>query len=410
MKRLWNHLTRTGIDAQTPPGETRQIVFLNAIVVLVLILITQNLGFCFAYRVPLLQTFVFLAHGLFIGISLLWSKLKRNLLARVWFGVWASLFLSVHQVFIGSDSHWDVFLVICVFLQFMMFPSGQHKWMYAVIAFTCACFFCVDFIFHIPPGGMLSSLPSGFVDMERAFNLVGFLFCGVAMGGVAYTVINRAERGLAIERDRSDTLLNNILPGPVAARLKESPATIADDFQETSILFADIAGFTKYTETVTPDHLIALLNSIFSEFDDLTDKYQAEKIKTIGDAYMVVAGVPLRCPDHAERMANMGLDMMNAIVRHNTATGQDLQIRVGIHSGSVIAGVIGKKKFAYDLWGDSVNTAARMESHGIPGQVQVSEATYQLLQPKFRFTERGMIEIKGKGQMKAYLLKGRVQA
>lgn len=410
MKRLWNQITRTGIDAQTPPGETRQIVFLNAIVVLVLILIAQNLGFCLAYRVPLVQTFVFAAHGLFIAIILLWSKLKRHLLARVWFGIWASLFLSAHQIFMGSDSHWDVFLVICVFLQFLMFPPGQHKWMYAVIAFNCACFFCVDFILHIPPRGMLTSLPAGFVDIERAFNLVGFLFCGVAMGSVAYTVINRAEHGLAIERDRSDSLLNNILPGPVAARLKVSPAIIADDFQETSILFADIAGFTKYTETVMPVDLIALLNSIFSEFDDLTDKYQAEKIKTIGDAYMVVAGVPVNCADHAERMANMGLDMMQAIVRHNAVTGQALQIRVGIHSGSVIAGVIGKKKFAYDLWGDSVNTAARMESQGIPGEVQVSETTYRLLQPKFHFTERGLIEIKGKGQMKTYLLKGRVPA
>ncbi len=189
----------------------------------------------------------------------------------------------------------------------------------------------------------MPGLPPAYVHVETVGNLAGFVFCGVAMGAVAYTVINRAERGLAAERDRSDGLLNNILPGPIATRLKESSATIADDFQETSILFADIAGFTKYTETVTPNQLLALLNSIFSEFDDLTDKYRAEKIKTIGDAYMVVAGVPVNCPDHAERMADMALDMQRAIARHNEATRQALQIRVGIHSGPVIAGVIGKR-------------------------------------------------------------------
>ncbi len=408
MKRTWNYLITTGIDANTPPAETRQIIFLNAIVVLVLFLIAQNLGLCFWYRVPLSQTLIFLAHGLSIGIILLWNKLRRYLLARVWFGVSAAAFLTSYQVSMGTDSHWDVFLVVCVILQFLMFPAVQHRWMYAVIVFIGCCFFGVDFIFHIPRRGILTSLPAGFVDTETAFNLGGFLFCGVAMGGVAYTVINRAERGLATERDRSDVLLNNILPGPIAARLKEGPATIADDFGETSILFADIAGFTKYTETVKPEHLVVLLNSVFSDFDDLTDKYQAEKIKTIGDAYMVVAGVPVNCADHAERLADIALDMLLVMQRHNAETGQSLQIRIGIHSGPVIAGVIGKKKFAYDLWGDSVNTAARMESHGIPGEIQVSESTYEILKPKYHFSERGMIDIKGKGPMRAFLLKGKI--
>jgi len=228
------------------------------------------------------------------------------------------------------------------------------------------------------------------------------------MGGVGYVVINRAERSLSAERDRSERLLMNILPESIAARLKHGPATIADDFGESTILFADIVGFTKYTETVSPDKLIALLNAIFSEFDDLCDKYNAEKIKTIGDAYMVVSGVPIDRRNHAELMADMALDMLAAVRRYNQSTGQAFQIRVGIHSGPVIAGVIGKKKFAYDLWGDSVNNAARMESHGIPGEIQVSEATYELLKAQYRFEDRGVIEIKGKGMMRVYLLKEKV--
>src|ERR1700744_2338825 len=288
MKRLWNYLTRTGIDGQTPPAETRYIIFSNAIVVLVLILISQNLATNLAYHVDKILVYVVIAHGLFIGTGLLWNKLKFYLLARVWFGVWAAVFLTTYQALIGTDSRWDVFLVVCVFLTFFMFPFWQRKWMYATIAFICACFFGVDFIFHVPPHGLLADLPVAYINVETAGNLAGFLFCGIAMGSVAYVVINRAERGLAAERDRSDLLLNNILPGPIATRLKENPATIADDFHETSIMFADIAGFTKYTETVTANKLIELLNSVFSDFDDLCDKYNAEKIKTIGDAYMVV--------------------------------------------------------------------------------------------------------------------------
>ncbi|MBS1528883.1 MAG: adenylate/guanylate cyclase domain-containing protein [Bacteroidetes bacterium] len=406
MKRLWNYLVTIGIDEYTPAAETRYISFLNAIVVLVMVLIVQNLGLCFKYRVTGLQTLMFLAHGLVIGIILLWSKLKQFLLGRVWFGVWAPAFLTSYQVTMGSFSRWDVFLVVCVFLNFFMFPVWQRKWMWLCVAYASACFFGVALVAHVPPYGVLH-LPMPFIAIETSGNLAGFLFCGIAMGAVAFVVINRAERSLSIERDRSERLLTNILPGPIAERLKHSPATIADDFEETTILFADIAGFTKYTETVAPTQLITLLNAIFTEFDDLSDKYQAEKIKTIGDAYMVVSGVPVACGDHAERMADMALDMLQAVERYNREAGQAFQIRVGIHSGPVIAGVIGKKKFAYDLWGDSVNTAARMESHGIPGEIQVSETTWALLKGKYRFEERGMVEVKGKGMMRVFLLKGK---
>jgi adenylate cyclase len=408
MKRIWNYLITTGIDEQTPAAETRYISFLNAIVVLVVILILQNIGLCFRYDVPVVQTLIFVAHGLSISIILLWSKLKRFLLGRVWFGLWAPTFLASYQVTLGSYSHWDVFLVVCVFLQFFMFPARERKWMWLCIVYQALCFFGVDLIVHVPPYGVLN-LPAAFIATETSFNLAGFLFCGIAMGAVGFVVINRAERNLSIERDRSESLLINILPGPIAERLKRNPATIADDFEETTILFADIVGFTKYTETVSPDKLIAMLNAVFTEFDNLTDKYQAEKIKTIGDAYMVVSGVPIDCREHAELMADLAIDMQEAITRHNKQTGQALQIRVGMHSGPVIAGVIGKKKFAYDLWGDSVNTAARMESHGIPGEIQVSEATYELLKPKYQFTDRGAIDIKGKGPMRVFLLKRRIE-
>ncbi|MBS1503420.1 MAG: hypothetical protein JST32_15230, partial [Bacteroidetes bacterium] len=244
MQNPWNYLVTIGIDGHTPAAETRYISFLNAIVVLVVILIVQNLGLCFKYRVTGVQTLIFLAHGLFIGIILLWSKLKKFLLGRVWFGLWAPSFLTSYQVTLGSYSRWDVFLVVCVFLNFFMFPVWQRKWMWLCVAYSSACFFGVDLVAHIPPYGVLH-LPAQFIAMETSANLAGFLFCGIAMGAVGFVVINRAERNLSIERDRSESLLINILPSPIAERLKQSSATIADDFEETTILFADIVGFTR---------------------------------------------------------------------------------------------------------------------------------------------------------------------
>jgi class 3 adenylate cyclase len=407
LKRSWNNLIGIGIDSQTPASETRQIVFLNAVVLLVLILVGQNIVFGLIYNVPPALLLLFMAHGLCIGIVLLWNKLRLYLFARVWFAVAATTFLSTYQVLMGTESRWDVFLVVCVFLQCLMFPATQRRWMFAVMIFTGICFFAVNFALNVPPKGLMQNLSASYWSMEKAGNQAGFLFCGIAMGSVAFQVINRAERNLAIERDRSDRLLTNILPVPIAERQKQSHALIADDSAETTVLFADIVGFTRYTETVSPKQLISLLNSVFTKFDDLSQKHQAEKIKTIGDAYIAVAGVPIQSSNHAEQMAALALDMQQVIARHNCDTGQSLQIRIGLHSGPVVAGVIGKQKFAYDLWGDTVNTAARMEAHGIAGEIQVTPETRALLKPNYHLEERGWIDIKGKGLIQVYLLKGK---
>jgi class 3 adenylate cyclase len=407
LKRSWNNLIGIGIDSQTPASETRQIVFLNAVVLLVLILVGQNIVFGLIYNVPPALLLLFMAHGLCIGIVLLWNKLRLYLFARVWFAVAATTFLSTYQVLMGTESRWDVFLVVCVFLQCLMFPATQRRWMFAVMIFTGICFFAVNFALNVPPKGLMQNLSASYWSMEKAGNQAGFLFCGIAMGSVAFQVINRAERNLAIERDRSDRLLTNILPVPIAERLKQSHDLIADDFAETTVLFADIVGFTRYTDTVSPKQLISLLNSVFTKFDDLSQKHRAEKIKTIGDAYMAVAGVPIQSSNHAEQMAALALDMLQVIVQHNRDTGQSLQIRIGLHSGPVVAGVIGKQKFAYDLWGDTVNTAARMEAHGIAGEIQVTPETRALLKPNYHLEERGWIDIKGKGLIQVYLLKGK---
>jgi class 3 adenylate cyclase len=213
---------------------------------------------------------------------------------------------------------------------------------------------------------------------------------------------------LAEEQKKSENLLLNILPETVVHRLKEQPTTIAEAFGEVTVLFADIVGFTQLSTQVSPQELVALLNRIFSAFDELAEKHGLEKIKTIGDAYMIVGGLPVPRKDHAEAIIEMALDMQQAISQFNLETGFDCNIRIGINTGSVVAGVIGIKKFIYDLWGDTVNIASRMESHGIPGKIQITQSTYEQvkdkIKDKYTLESRGLIEIKGKGEMHTYLV------
>jgi len=212
---------------------------------------------------------------------------------------------------------------------------------------------------------------------------------------------------LRIEREKSERLLLNILPSAIAERLKEDQGIIAESFTEATILFADVVGFTQMSALIKPVELVYLLNEIFSSFDELTTRHGLEKIKTIGDAYMVAAGLPERRSDHAEAMAEMALDMQDALQQFNRARGASLDIRTGINTGPVVAGIIGTSKFIYDLWGDAVNTASRMESHSTPGRIQVTSATYERLRDAYLFEARGTVNVKGKGDMPTYFLLGR---
>jgi class 3 adenylate cyclase len=210
------------------------------------------------------------------------------------------------------------------------------------------------------------------------------------------------------ERETSEKLLRNVLPDPIALRLKKGQETIADQYDEATVLFADIVGFTRISSHLTATEIVSHLNVIFSTFDDLADRHGVEKIKTIGDAYMVASGLPEARSDHAEAVADMALGMRSALKDLQKETPFDLEIRIGICTGPLIAGVIGKKKFIYDLWGDTVNVASRMESHGSPGQIQVSSSTYHCLRDRYVLRERGSIEIKGKGSMDTYFLDGKM--
>jgi len=245
--------------------------------------------------------------------------------------------------------------------------------------------------------------------------LTGLLICGVLtwLSREAYRrerVIEQQRQTIAAEQERSDALLRNVLPDAVAEQLKNSDEPIADFFPEVTVLFADIVGFTELAAEVPPRDLVTLLNEVFSEFDELTAVHGVEKIKTIGDAYMAVAGVPVPRSDHVETMADIALDMRRVLVDIEQRTGLTIACRFGIATGPAVAGVIGHKRFAYDLWGNTVNMAARMESHGEAGRIQVTPAVRERLTGTYVLEPRGTVDIKGAGAMETWFLDGRVPA
>ena len=254
---------------------------------------------------------------------------------------------------------------------------------------------------------------------ELPLNLYLFWFCFICNLSVfLYERLQRSEfnarreielayQKLEAEREKTERLLLNILPQPIAERLKQEEHTIADQFPEATVLFADVVGFTELSARISAAELVVLLNKLFSMFDELAEKHGVEKIKTIGDAYMVVAGLPTPRSDHAQAIANLALDMQEAMSHFSVDQNQSFSIRIGINTGPVVAGVIGLKRFIYDLWGDTVNIASRMESQGLAGVIQVSEATYDCLKEEYLFQKRGVIQVKGKGEMTTYFLTGK---
>lgn len=271
---------------------------------------------------------------------------------------------------------------------------------YAVVFLTSG--FLGEVLGPIPP-----AIPRTFTTTMLALN--------IAVGGaIVFTLLavfaqerRDALAALRLEQAKSEGLLLNILPRSIADRLKASTEPIADQLVSASILFADVVDFTPLAERLPPAEVVGILDHLFSHFDELVERYGLEKIKTIGDSYMAAAGVPEPRPDHARAMALLALDMLHTMRSNSDIGGLGLELRVGINSGPVVAGVIGRKRFSYDLWGDAVNTASRMESQGTPGRIQITRATYELLGGEFECQPRGSISVKGKGELETWYLVGR---
>jgi class 3 adenylate cyclase len=280
--------------------------------------------------------------------------------------------------------------------------AGRRGWALAVVAWfglTPLIYVAVSDL----PGDYAAQILSGAVS-DLAL-LVALLLLGEAIRG--RRALDAAHRQLLAEQQRSEGLLLNVLPAPIADRLKRGEEPIADRFPEVTVLFADLVDFTASSDHSSPERVVQVLADLFTDFDRLAARHGLEKIKTVGDAYMVAGGLPNPRPDHAEAVAEMAMAVRETAGRHRDPAGRPLQVRVGIDSGPVVAGVIGAAKFSYDLWGDTVNTASRMESTGVPGCIQVTDRAYRRLRDRYRFERRGPVRVKGKGELVTWFLVGR---
>ncbi len=280
-------------------------------------------------------------------------------------------------------------------------PQRTRRWLLAYLGLLALGGFLQPYLRET------NNLP---VELRLSFFVLNLGTVSTIVFGLLYYFVrekNEAYRLLNLEKEKSENLLLNVLPQKIAAVLKNEQRTSAKHFEAASILFADVVGFMPLSTEMAPAEMVDLLNEIFSDFDSLVDKYGLEKIRTIGDNYMVAAGVPSPRPDHLQAVANMALDILDYIDKRPARNGRRIRFRVGINTGPVVAGVIGRRKFHYDLWGDTVNTASRMESQGIAGKIQITRAAYELLKEEFVCEPRGKVEVKGKGEMDTWFLVGR---
>ncbi|MBK7827398.1 adenylate/guanylate cyclase domain-containing protein [Nannocystis sp.] len=341
----------------------------------------------------------FAAIGWLVVYGLL--RLDRVRAARWLTSALPVLHLPMVALALGRPVEAHLYLLVSVGTPFVLYPRSERRMIAAtVVAFAASYLACEVWVSTHAP--WLSLEPGSAAAAHSVIVVGAVLFALVIAGYTAVTGWN-ADAALAAEHTRTESLLRNVLPARIAERLKRDPTAIADRCAGCTVLFADIVGFTRMSERMPAAELVGVLDEIFARFDDLADAHGLEKIKTIGDAYMAAAGVPEARPDHALAAARMALAMQDVIAgladRH-----PGLRIRIGLHSGPLVAGVIGRRKFAYDVWGDTVNVASRMESHGVAGRVQVSAATAEQLGAALRVEPRGTIEIKGTEPMAVFLI------
>jgi class 3 adenylate cyclase len=407
LRAAWERISSLGIKEE-PTGERRRIRLTNQSAMIAAVSCAAfGTGYACAGRdflAPMIANFV--AMGLLV-VALVLSARRAHTWSRI------AVLLPVHVVvfsasmLLGARVGFVYYFLLFAAVAFLFFEEQPAlKWPFALLAAGE----CVYVRLLGPTEDavvVVSRKAADVLDVTSALAVMATIILVVHLFTRETTL---AETRLAGENARSERLLLNILPATISSRLKGEDKSIADGFADVTVLFADIVGFTELSQRLTPDRLVEMLNHIFSGFDDLAERFGLEKIKTIGDCYMVAAGLPEVRIDHAEAIARMALGMRDELQRVNHLTGHTLRIRIGIHTGPVVAGVIGKRKFIYDLWGDTVNTASRMESSGVAEEIQVTRTVYERLLGKFEMEARGMIHVKGKGDMETYLLKAEIKA
>ena len=302
----------------------------------------------------------------------------------------------------ATGSHY--YLILIPVFALISIDAKDRVWWWFLTITSIVSLVYFEFVIRSYRAVIDLNLDANNFDGWRTLALLVTVCLSIAVFNSFYKDLQGAQKDLHSAFERSEMLLLNILPRTVVERLKTNPTTIADNFEASSVLFADLVGFTPLAEKMTANETVSMLNDIFSSFDQAVSAHGLEKIKTIGDAYMVAAGIPTPRDDHASATVALALEMLNLVRSHNSLEGTDLSIRIGINSGPLTAGVIGSQKFSYDVWGDTVNVASRMESTGMAGRIHVTQAVVDECGNGFRFEDRGLRFIKGKGEMRTYLL------
>jgi class 3 adenylate cyclase len=401
---LLSRIINLGTAKETNAVNNKHIRFTNAITLIVCGFIIPN-GVLAAHYNATQVIGVLIAHITLIMLVFVFNARGHRLLASSWWSLVAIPAVTYYAiVFTEAGLNW-AFLPMVLFLQFFMFPAKNRNYVIAFVAVTLLAYALVIIGFRMEWNWFMP-VHHEFILAQRMNSLVGLPILSLAFGVYAFSTINKAEQEVAQEREKTERLLHNILPASVAERFKHDQTVLAQGFESVSVLFADIVDFTSFSEKTPPDRLLHFLNDVFLKFDAIADKYGLEKIKTIGDAYMVAGGVPEPSSDHLRRICWMALDIQASIAQIRTPAGDPLRMRIGIDTGPVTAGVIGARKFIYDLWGDTVNTASRMESHSEVGCIHITEAVYVQVSDEFICKERGVIAVKGKGEMRTWFLEG----
>jgi adenylate cyclase len=340
--------------------------------------------------------------ALFLGVPML-NRFGNVIPALVFVAIaYASLTFVGSQI--GTDSGVQFYYLVSASLAVLVLGVEHVVLAGAVVGVGSALVVALQF--RVPQDTGIQ--PRWALDLAFVFTTAGACLLIFLTVWYAMREVSRAEAAMEVEYDRSEALLTNILPASVAAKLKDpAHGTIADRYDDASILFADIAGYTEQASEISPTDLVRFLDRLYTTFDRLVDKHGLEKIKTTGDAYMVVSGVPTPRPDHVEAIADLALDLVRAVAELRDPRGRPVPLRMGIAAGPVVAGVVGARRFFYDVWGDAVNVASRMESTDVVGRIQVPQNVFERLRHAFVLEERGEIEIKGKGTMRTWYLVGR---
>jgi len=399
---LIKYIIDQGISEHTSVVNNKHTRFTNSVSLILCFFVILNEAISIYYK-ELVLCIIYGVHLIFLATTLFSNHFGKRLFASAWLSCVMIFFVTLYSILYPINTHTTVFLSTIIFLQFFLFPASDRKFIYFFVGITFLCL-TGALLWNSHAIQPLLNIEQGAIEAQRWIVIIGMPALSFTFGLYAFFTITRAENEAIQEKEKAEQLLLNILPVEVTKELKEYGVVKPARFDEVTILFSDFKEFTNIVATIPSNKLIAELDEIFSQFDDIMEDEGVEKIQTIGDAYLAACGLPKQVPDHALRCTRAAKRMIGFLDDRNKENALKWKIRIGMHSGPIAAGVVGKKKFAYNIFGDTINTASRVETAGEEGRINVSAYTYDLIKNQYPGEYRGKIHAKGKGDLDMYFI------